>query len=172
MVFWIPPASEPASGAVDTGLAVLMCPMGGPALKDEILAFRRVGIDGVVSMLTPAEVADLGLSLEESIVRDAGMKYWSLPIFDHGVPDSIAALAALVDDLRAEMRRGATIGAHCWAGIGRSCLLLSCLLCAEGATPAEAFSRLSRARGFDVPETREQRRWVERFAAAYSEMPR
>ena len=47
----------------------------------------------------------------------------------------------------------------------RSSLLLAALLTAEGYTPDDAFKRLTKARGLQVPDTRDQIRWVERFAA-------
>ena len=56
---------------------------------------------------------------------------------------------------------------HCRASIGRSSLLLAALLTAEGLTPDDAFRRLTVARGLRVPDTPDQVRWVERFAAAH-----
>jgi hypothetical protein len=45
-------------------------------------------------------------------------------------------------------------------------LLLATLLVADGFTPHEAFGRLTMAKGIQVPDTPDQVRWVERFAAA------
>jgi len=39
------------------------------------------------------------------------------------------------------------------------------LLTAEGFAPDDAFRRLTEARGLQVPDTADQVRWVERFAA-------
>jgi protein-tyrosine phosphatase len=56
---------------------------------------------------------------------------------------------------------------HCRASIGRSSLLLAALLTDEGLKPDEAFRRLTKARGLKVPDTNDQVRWVERYAAAH-----
>ncbi len=69
-----------------------------------------------------------------------------------------------VDDLQRDLRAGKGVGAHCFAGIGRSCMLMACVLCAEGLSADEAFARLSAARGLQVPDTWLQIQWVEHFA--------
>ena len=70
----------------------------------------------------------------------------------------------VVDQLHRDLRAGKGVGAHCYAGIGRSCMLMACLLCVEGLQPDEAFARLSAARGLRVPDTWLQIQWVEHFA--------
>jgi hypothetical protein len=44
---------------------------------------------------------------------------------------------------------------------------LALLLVVEGLAPEEAFRRLTLARGLAVPDTPDQVRWVERFAATH-----
>jgi len=41
----------------------------------------------------------------------------------------------------------------------------ACLLIAKGLTPEVAVKTLSAARGNPVPETTEQRRWIDHYAA-------
>ena len=50
-------------------------------------------------------------------------------------------------------------------GIGRSALVAACLLKSQGIGVDEAFAMISRARGFSVPDTEEQREWVKGWAA-------
>jgi hypothetical protein len=44
---------------------------------------------------------------------------------------------------------------------------MAALLTAEGFTPDDAFRRLTTARGIQVPDTLDQIRWVEQFAATH-----
>jgi protein-tyrosine phosphatase len=58
---------------------------------------------------------------------------------------------------------------HCRQGIGRTGLIAACLLVAQGAAPDAAVHNLSAARGLPVPETAEQRRWIDHYAATLAE---
>jgi hypothetical protein len=49
-------------------------------------------------------------------------------------------------------------------GVGCTGLVAACLLISKGA-PETAVERLSAARGVTVPETAEQRDWIDRYAA-------
>src|SRR6266567_3098967 len=45
-------------------------------------------------------------------------------------------------------------------GLGRAALMAASVLVLTGFSPGQAFALLSRARGYPVPETEEQRAWV------------
>jgi len=49
---------------------------------------------------------------------------------------------------------------HCRAGIGRTGLLAASVLVKHGHSPNDAFRIVSKARGVDVPDTRDQSDWV------------
>jgi protein-tyrosine phosphatase len=125
---------------------------------------KRAGVDVLVSMLQPDEAAELGLSAEADLCAAGGIQFRSFPIPDRETPHSTAAFAKFVEELRAEVHAGRSVAVHCRASIGRSSLLLAALLTAEGYTPDDAFRRLTKARGLQVPDTPDQIRWVERFA--------
>jgi protein-tyrosine phosphatase len=73
-------------------------------------------------------------------------------------------VAELVHSIGAALRGGGSVAIHCRAGIGGSGLIAGCVLVAQGLPRAEAFPRVSRARGFDVPDTDAQIAWLEKFA--------
>jgi len=52
---------------------------------------------------------------------------------------------------------------HCWASVGRSPTLVAATLVFAGVPVAEAWARIQAARGVPVPDTLEQRAWVEQF---------
>ena len=152
------------SGPWPGRLAILARPRGGDWLKDEVQNWALLGLDLVVSLLMPNEVAEFNLADEEKFCRTNEIRYISLPIQDRGVPGSREEVLKLVSKLDREMTDGKTVGIHCRQGIGRSGLLAACLLVSTGLSPQAAFERLSQARGRPVPETNEQRQWVEEFA--------
>jgi protein-tyrosine phosphatase len=145
-------------------LAILARPRGGDWLGDEINSWREQGIQVVVSMLVRSEVDELGLAEEANLAAAAGMEFILLPVPDRGVPPTSKEFAAIVARLSGWMGRGKAVGIHCRAGIGRSAMLAAALLISDGLSPAEAFDRVKTARGCPVPDTPEQRRWVEQFA--------
>ena len=147
-------------------LAIVSRPRGSDWLEDEIVHIKRDGVDVLASMLPEDEANELGLSSEAELCAAAGVTFKSFPITDRETPSSTTAFKSFVEGLQSELRAGRSIAVHCRASIGRSSLLLASLLCAEGFQPEDAFTRLSKARGLQVPDTQEQVRWVERFAAS------
>jgi protein-tyrosine phosphatase len=129
---------------------------------------RRAGVDLLVSMLTPEESDELGLNEEAALCQQAGIAFHSFPIPDRTTPESFAAVYGFVSQLRTELAAGKSVATHCRASIGRSSLVLACVMCLEGWTPDEAFRLLTEARGTTVPDTAEQVRWVHRFAEQYA----
>lgn len=147
-------------------LAVAARPRGGDWLDQEIAAWREAGIDIVFSLLTPEEEHDLDLQSECREVKAHGMKLTSLPIPDRQVPPSQSAIAATLERVDAELSSGKNVVIHCRQGIGRSGLIAACLLIAKGLSASAAVDTVSAARGLPIPETEEQRRWIDQYAAA------
>jgi len=63
------------------------------------------------------------------------------------------------------LQHGDSVLIHCRQGIGRSSLLAASLLAAEGVSPKEAWERIEMSRRAPVPDTPEQKAWVERLAS-------
>ena len=145
-------------------LALLARPRGGDWLEDEVRAWRRAGVDVIVSLLTSEEIAELGLAQEAALCQANGMQFLSFPIVDRGVPSSRTATVDFVKKLDSLLAQGKSVAVHCRQGIGRSALVAACLLVLSGVSPEVAFRRVSMARGCSVPETSEQRSWVMEFA--------
>jgi len=163
--FWVDVADQPLTAAgTAPRLAVVPCPPGGGHLSNALTSLRNQGIDVLVSLLTPDETRILRLEDEPQLARQIGINYHWFPVPDHSIPASIEDFRQLLDLLHRDLRSGKAVAAHCYAGIGRSCLLIACLLCANGLAPAEAFDRLSDARGLRVPDTWLQSQWVQHFA--------
>lgn len=150
-------------------LAISARPRGGDWLDEELTSWRRSGVDEVVSLLTPEEVESLELQKEAAHSCDAGMQFRSFPIIDRWVPSSKKEALRLIEDLDADLSAGKNVSIHCRQGIGRAALIAASLLLARGLPPDDALERISLARGVSVPETAEQRAWVEALASELAE---
>lgn len=93
-----------------------------------------------------------------------GIRFIASPIPDRQTPRSAEEIRNLSGQLSALLTKGQTVAIHCRQSVGRSALLAAALLVEAGISPDDAFDRIARARGCPVPDTPEQRRWVERFA--------
>jgi protein-tyrosine phosphatase len=147
-------------------LALAARPRGGDWLADEMAGWRRSGIDMVFSLHTREEERDLDLTKEREEVKARAMEFISFPIADCQVPASESSVRAILGKLDAELSSGRNIIVHCRQGVGRTGLVASCLLVAKGQEPEAAVNHLSTVRGIAVPETAEQRRWIDHYAAA------
>jgi protein-tyrosine phosphatase len=158
---WIP--------SVNAGrLAISVRPRGGDWLEDEVAGWRKQGVDVVVSLLTPSENEELDLKQEGTFSQAKGIRFISFPIEDRGVPPFSSNVEKLVEDLGSEIKRGKSVAVHCRQGIGRSPLISAALLISLGEDNGNAVRKISQARGLEVPETVEQRRWLDQFAKLHA----
>jgi protein-tyrosine phosphatase len=149
-------------------LALAARPRGGDWLQDEISNWKRAGIGSVVSLLTPEEEMDLDLRDESRESNEQDLEFISFPIPDRQVPRSEAKLAAILDKISDALSAGKNVVVHCRQGVGRSGLVAACLLVKNGMSPGAAVEKVSAARGVAIPETIEQREWIDHYAAAFT----
>ncbi len=141
-------------------LSTMAAPRGGEWLAEELQALRLVGVDTVVSLLTRPELSELGLLDEPQAAEDAGLRFLELPTPDRQTPE-LAATRLLAADLADQLAAGCWVAIHCRAGIGRASVLAATVLRLDGVTTEDAWRRISDARGLSVPDTEEQRRFVD-----------
>lgn len=151
-------------------LALASRPRGGEWLQDELARWQRAGVQTVLSLLTPEEEQDLSLTHEERETKGHGMAFRSFPIPDRQVPDSETKLAKLLEKLDRELASGKNVVLHCRQGIGRTGLVAACLLVTKGLETKTAIKRLSAARGTPIPETPEQRLWIDHYASTFANL--
>ncbi|MCC6363578.1 MAG: dual specificity protein phosphatase family protein [Bryobacterales bacterium] len=97
------------------------------------------------------------------------MSFLRFPIPDRQTPKSVDSFSKALESLDLELKTGRNVVVHCRQGIGRSGLMAACLLVANGADPDTAVRQVSAVRGVPVPETPEQRDWINRYAASLAE---
>ncbi len=145
-------------------VSIMARPRGGDWLIDEIKALHASGVDILVSLLTPTEVSEFDLAEEATFCHQQGIKYVSFAIQDRSVPPFSEQTFLFLKQLEASLSEGKHIAFHCRQGLGRAVLMAAGVLVLIGFTPEQAFNLLSRARGYTVPETEEQRAWVVAFS--------
>jgi len=79
-----------------------------------------------------------------------------LPVRDFTVPSEEQIRFAL-DLIDSELQAGGIVYVHCWAGCGRTGVVVGCWLVRHGAEPGVALQRIAEARGPGCPQTLEQR---------------
>ena len=142
-------------------LAVMARPALDESLPEsiQVLANERVAI--VVSLLEPAEEAELALAAEKQECEKHGIEFLSFPIRDRATPAEVEGVARMSRWAHARVAAGSNLVFHCRAGIGRSGMLAASVLLREGFSTHEAFERISAARGLTIPDTPGQFEWVE-----------
>ena len=142
-------------------------PRGGDWLEDEVSSLKQLEVDAVVSLLESHEINDLDIADEAHLCREQNIEFLSFPIVDRSVPVSLPEFSRFAESVALLLRENKSVVVHCRQGVGRAGLLAACALILNGISAEEALSRISQARGCVVPETEEQRAFVEKFAKAF-----
>jgi protein-tyrosine phosphatase len=141
-------------------LSTMPHPRGGQHLDGELRALRRAGVDVLVCLQTAVERRHLGLRDEPAAAVRAGLEFHQLPIVDFGVPGHAEA-GPLLDLLAGRLTAGRHVAVHCLGGVGRSSLVAAVLLVRSGIPVERVWGLVAAARGCPVPETEQQRQWLD-----------
>jgi protein-tyrosine phosphatase len=157
-VFWI-------EGNPPVPLAIVLCPYGGSILKGALSEIARSGVQTLVSLLEPDEADWLGLAEEGALAGQLGMNFISYPIQDVHVPANVQTFRNFVSGLADHLRAGERIGMHCRGSVGRAPLTAACTLIHLGWDAKDALAAIRAARGYEIPDTTEQLRWILNYKA-------
>jgi protein-tyrosine phosphatase len=127
-----------------------------------------MGVDVVLSLLTVEESEEMNLQDEERVSRQNGVVFLSFPIVDRDAPALDSTTTCLLEQVDRDLTNGKNVLVHCRQGVGRSGLIAAALLVVKGLSPNAAIQRISQARHVPVPETKQQRNWIDSFAANLS----
>ncbi|HUI62614.1 MAG TPA: ADP-ribosylglycohydrolase family protein [Steroidobacteraceae bacterium] len=134
--------------------------------RDRLKRLRAAGIECFVDLTRPGEIS----RYDEQLPLD--VEYLRKPIKDHGLPDSRADMIDILASIRTAQGEGRAVYVHCRAGIGRTGMVMGCLLVESGLAGDDALRELNRlwqqcrrSRNWpSIPETDEQtdfvRRWI------------
>ena len=155
-IYWIQHRQKPL-------LAIVARPRGEEQLYDELVAMKSSGIDILVSLLEPDEAIYLGLAEEREAAQQAGLEFVWFPINDRGTPGDMQNFCKLIASLTEAIRAGKRVGVHCQGCIGRSTVVTATILMELGWNAVDALRLIEKARGYPVPDTEAQRRWILQF---------
>jgi protein-tyrosine phosphatase len=154
--YWIGDAAE-------TKLAIVPRPRGGDWLEDDLRNLKCAGVNVLVSMLTAEENRELRLEGERNLAEQLGLVFYSYPIPDRSTPADLVSFQTFVHKLANEIATGKSVAAHCRGCIGRATLITASILISKNWTAEHALIAIEAARGCPVPDTPEQRIWIENF---------
>lgn len=135
--------------------------------RARLARLEAAGIDCFVDLTAASE--------REPYDRDPLFRaeYIRKPIQDHGLPERPENMTQILEAVEGALRAGRRLYVHCRAGIGRTGMVMGCLLIERGLSPDDALYELNRlwhncARSRDwpyVPETDEQIEYVRAWRA-------
>jgi len=148
-------------------LSIVSRPRGGDWLEHEISGWKDAELNGVLSLLTRDEETEFELLEERKSSEQQGLRFFSLPIPDLGVPSSRKETLSVLSQIENLLATGQNVGIHCRQSVGRSGMIAASLLVMSGSDPGGAVESVSIDRGLLVPETEEQRKWVIELAREF-----
>ncbi len=129
------------------------CAWGADNAPLEVEELAGAGVTLFLDLTQSGEL-DPYSSLIESPAR-----YVNRPIPDFSTPTR-DDLMAILDEIDGELDAGGVVYVHCWAGCGRTGVVVGSWLVRHGIEPNEALRRIAEARGLGCPQTLEQRLFV------------
>jgi ADP-ribosyl-[dinitrogen reductase] hydrolase len=135
------------------------------ATRQRLSTLLAAGIECFLDLTHPTEIEPYDQALPFHI------EYLRKPIRDHGLPEKREHMMEILDCLHDALASGRPVYLHCRAGIGRTGMVVGCLLVERGLTGEQALDELAsrwqhceRSRFWPgVPETEAQADYVRRW---------
>ncbi len=129
-----------------------------PFLESDIRDLKNEGVDTLVSLLKTHPVLS-------KVCEETGVEWLQYPINDFGLPQDRAAFEELVAGLVDRIEAGRAVCVHCRMGVGRTGVVLACIVGRLFGIPGAQAMRTVR-KGRSAIETDEQAAFVEEFCVA------
>ena len=137
------------------------------ATRHRLSTLLGCGIECFLDLTHPAEIDPYDQELPFHV------EYLRKPIRDHGVPEKREHMMEILDCLHDALGSGRPAYLHCRAGIGRTGMVVGCLLVERGLTGEQALDELARLWQQSerskfwpsVPETDAQANYIRRWKA-------
>jgi protein-tyrosine phosphatase len=129
------------------------CALGREEAVHEVRDLVHQGVTLFLDLTRPGELEPYAALVAEPA------RYVNRPLVDFSIPTR-DGLVAILDEIDAELASGGLVYVHCWAGCGRTGVVVGSWLVRHGVDPADALRRIADARGLGCPQTLEQRVFV------------
>jgi protein-tyrosine phosphatase len=126
------------------------CAWSAEDAEAEIRGVLQHGVTLILDLTEEGELTPYSAHVPE------GVRQVRLAVRDFSVPTRGQIVQAL-DTIDAELERGGVVYVHCWAGCGRTGVVVGCWLVRHGTPPQQALARVAETRGLGCPQTLEQR---------------
>ncbi len=138
------------------------------ATRQRLGTLLACGIECFLDLTHPTEIEPYDQALPFQV------EYLRKPIRDHGLPEKREHMMEILDCLHDALGSGRPAYVHCRAGIGRTGMVVGCLLVERGLTGEQALDELARLWQQSerskfwptVPETDAQANYVRRWKRA------
>jgi hypothetical protein len=170
-VDWLEPADAPLLGSAFGGrLGMTFLPgkhaagLAGEHRRDlaaDLDRFRDVHrADVLLVLVEDAELERFGVAGLPDAAAARGIELLRHPIPDGGIPADAAALRGTLDAVLARLRVGASVVVACRGGLGRTGLIVACLVRELGEPDTERAIEMTRAARRGAIETAGQRAFI------------
>ena len=170
-VDWLEPADVPLLGTAFGGrLGMTFLPgkhaagLAGEHRRDLAADLDRLRdvhrCDVLLVLVEDAELERFGVAALPDAVAARGIELLRHPIPDGGIPSDAAALRRTLDAVLARLRVGASVVVACRGGLGRTGLVVACLVRELAGPDAERAIELTRAARKGAVETAGQRAFI------------
>lgn len=164
---WLPlPSSESRSS---TAIAISSLPgcrfrSTWRNLRDDLAQLREARIREVFVLCTPGELVKYRTPSLLASYEDAGISVHHWPIPDGMVP-AVDDLLHLLQDMQLIFNTGSKVLIHCYGGLGRACLVATCLLLQldDEMHPEQAIEKVRQLRGPGAIQTVKQYNFISDF---------
>lgn len=149
-------------------IGISACPLGRGDLKAELTKIVSEDELLMISLLTEEEKAMLHLQEEGPMSKAFGIEFKEFPIADMSIPGA-QRFMKFIEELYGRTNELDRMLIHCRAGIGRSSLIALGLMTRHGFVLKESVELVSRIRGYDVPQSRSQRKLLSFYSEKLEE---
>jgi protein-tyrosine phosphatase len=125
------------------------CAWGPAEAEAEVRALVEQGVSLFLDLTQDGELEPYELHVPPEV------RHVRMPIRDFSVPTS-DVLVATLDEIDRELAADGLVYVHCWAGCGRTGVVVGCWLVRHGMPPKEALALIAERRGLGCPQTLEQ----------------
>ena len=108
-----------------------------PRGKDDLTYIAKQGIKVLVTAMED--------SLDEDMVKAAGLEYHYFPVLPYGTP-SLQQIDEFVDLVNQNRKKNRPVAVHCYMGWGRTGTFLGAYLVSEGISASDAIDEVRKKR--------------------------
>ena len=137
-------------------------PFGFDNLENEILEFKRLKINTIISLLDHQEIDEFGLMQEEYFCDQNDIAFINLSTKDNSIPN-FEKFTHCIENVYSQIHNCDNILIHCNHGLGRSGLFMAGILIKSGMSFKDTLKLIESKRGFHCPSATSQLKFLKAY---------